>query len=273
MAVLVPAYQEGRGSSVPPTQRIERTQICLAQLDYDCATRELDAAQQHLAAMPTELQVAYLRLRAEVAMGSGRPADRQLRALLERAPAFDGTAYGWHKLWRVHLERVRAGMPDRRAPRLKAVVPAAVVAGQPARVVVVVMDRSLVTWVHLFTRSVDDTLHTVEMKPLSDGRYEATIEGAWVAPPQVAYWAEAYDEHGNGPGRLGHRGAPLTLPVAPRPVPPVAPPRAEAATRGVPWWGWALIGVGIAGVTAAAVAGGLAAAPANSTRRTATVTF
>ena len=77
----------------------------------------------------------------------------------------------------------------------------------------------------------------------SDGLCESTVPSRG----DFELWATAWDEHGNGPGRLGSAERPLFVPVdVQRPAPQVTPARWPRVV------GWSLVGAGLLAAGASA---------------------
>ena len=99
-----------------------------------------------------------------------------------------------------------------------------------------VRDESALFGAALYVEAADGKWSTVEPESVAPGWFEAIVPGK----PGVRYFFEVFDEHGNGPTRVGSAEVPFVLKapvgalVAVRPWAKFNPPTVQDSAP--PWW-------------------------------------
>jgi hypothetical protein len=220
------------------SERLQRAEVCMAALDFDCARRELEAAAPGIDTLSKSRH--HLRLVAEVALAQERPkdADSALDALLELAPDFAPQTGTWPDAWLAALDRAHKRAPDRSPPTLVVQAPTAAMDGQVIEISAETEDRSGVGRVMLYVaRTHGDALSFA--LGTTDGRHwRVKLDASLVRAPAVEFWVEAFDQHGNGPTRWGAPETPKSIVIS-------LPEIAEEAAFYETWWFWTAVGVGV----------------------------
>lgn len=197
---------------VAVNQSLERAQICIDALDYECAKQELAKARAISQDLPPEESARLHELGAVTALSLGEQADaeEELRKLLELRPEYEPKQGSWPPNWLNVLQRVRRGMPDRSPPRIvapKEVAPGYI--GHDWNLRIQVLDPGGVAAATFFLR-VDGEVKNISLAT-SDGEYwQCTVPGEWMKGEALTYWVEAYDRSGNGPSQYGSIDEPLS---------------------------------------------------------------
>ena len=210
---------EARATAAPPGAARTSVNGTLAEAkravdayDYRGAERLLRRVRRRLDALPPSEAQQALRLSAVVALSLDRfrEAEELLLALLKRSPGFAPQAGAWPPPWMQVFAAARRRVPDRYPPHLKINAPSSALAGRPLRVRIEASDPSGVDRVLVLLDSPSVTKTVTS----TDGRhFSAVIQGAYVQPPAVRFWVEAYDRYGNGPGYYAAPRRPTTVPV------------------------------------------------------------
>ena len=235
-----------RPQALEVKQALERAHLCVADLDYLCAERELATARETVEAAAGDLRIEVLRVSAEVALATDRQTDAEawLDGVLRLDPGYAPPAGAWPTAWREVLERARARLPDTQPPTVEGHLPTNVAAGAPLRVDAVVHDdRSGVAAVTLVVEGRDGEPLRFAMTAGEQGRWHATVPAELVSGSELALWIVATDRAGNGPASWGGPDAPRRVPIR-----AAAPPPAEEESLLEAWWLWTLVGVGVAGL-------------------------
>lgn len=138
------------------------------------------------------------------------------------------------------------------------------VQGAPLVLRAVIIDASGVFQPAVYVRSVGRHENYLSIAMVQEGapsHYQATIPASRVEGT-LEYFIEAFDEHGNGPARVGRPDAPIRLRAVlpslaqPSDSPGVqdrvdAPPPTEASVFRQ-WWFWTLVGAAVVGAAATA---------------------
>ena len=228
---------------VQPRHHLERAQICIDALDYECAHQELSKARPFSSELSVLEQRKLFELGAITALSMGQlaTAEDQLRKLLDIFPAFRPAEGAWPPNWLNVLKRVRLGMPDKEAPQI--VAPALVkkaYIGHDWVLDVQVIDTGGVAAVTLFIK-VEGELKQIAMSTSGGEDWRGLVPGSWLSTTSLSYWIEAFDRAGNGPSKLGSIDEPYQLTI-----------RRKALSASQPvykkWWFWtALVGVAAVG--------------------------
>jgi len=220
-----------------PQQSLERAQICIDALDYECAKEELAKARALGDALSPEEQIRLYELVALTALTLGQQADaeEELRKLLDIRPDFSPQAGSWPPNWLNVLERVRRGMPDRQAPRIVApeqMAPGYVGHDWPVRIQV--LDTGGVAAVTLFLH-VHGEVKNISLATSDGQHWQTVVPAVWLPEERLSYWVEAFDRAGNGPSRLGSIDDPLMLRLGEKMLSAPQPLYKK-------WWFWTLVG-------------------------------
>jgi hypothetical protein len=154
------------------------------------------------------------------------------------------------------LHTATAAHADTDAPEIEHARIERAALGQPITIRARITDKSAIFAPSLLVRQRGKKeFDTIELKKVGDV-FQAVIPADQVTG-DLEYVIEAFDEHGNGPGRAGTPEKPLVVrtfdasSVVAVPVPvPIPTPRSgsgEGAALGGKWWFWTLIGVAVVG--------------------------
>jgi tetratricopeptide (TPR) repeat protein len=218
-------------------QGLERAQICIDALDYECAQQELAKARALSQTLAPEEKARLHELGAVTALSLGEQAaaEEELRKLLELRPDYEPQQGSWPPNWLNVLQRVRKGMPDRRPPRI--VAPEQVAPGYTGHdwsMRIRVLDPGGVAAVTLFLR-VEGEMKNISLATSDGENWKCTVPAQWVNGEALLYWVEAYDRSGNGPSKHGSIDEPLTLKLGEK-VSGIHQPVYKK------WWFWTAIG-------------------------------
>jgi hypothetical protein len=231
--------------AVNPQQNIERAQICIDALDFECAQQELSKARPLSKGLNILNQRKLFELGAITALSLGKlaQAEDELRKLLDLVPRFRPQEGSWPPNWLNVLKRVRLGMPDKEPPRIQE--PTHLEEGYIGHdwaLKVRVLDESGVAGVTLFL-SLGGELKKITMRTSGGEGWEGVVPGSWLRATSISYWIEAFDRAGNGPSKLGSIDTPFQLELRAKPI-VLNQPIYEK------WWFWtALAGVAAVGGT------------------------
>ncbi|MFO0747507.1 MAG: hypothetical protein U1F43_17850 [Myxococcota bacterium] len=249
LMALVLALAVSADGPQPPGPALERARLCWAAVDADCAEAALVEVRKALDQLPAAEAQDALRLSAEVALSSDRPADARshIQAALERDPRW---APAWPPAWLAVVDEVRKILPDRLPPELEPDLPPTATPKKALRVFVHARDPSGVASVTVTAGA--DTFVCLT----ADGElWQVELPREMVKMPDLSLTIVAVDRAGNA--------ATLTR-VVPVALPPKPPEVATPVTSR--WWFWVAVGAGVAAVTTGVVllAGGGSAGPATS---------
>ena len=231
---------------ISPQQSLERAQICIEALDYECAQSELSKARIHEKMLASEQLIRLHRLGALTALSLGETleAEEELRRLLELRPDFTPEEGSWPPNWLNVLERVRRGMPDRLAPEIEVseqLSPA--YRNHDWTLNVEVLDAGGVAAVTLFV-AVDGRVENIPMATPNGKTWRAVVSAQWMVGSELQYWVEAYDRAGNGPSHWGSVDTPKRVSLSQK-ISSVDQPLHQK------WWFWTALGgvVAVGGAT------------------------
>lgn len=216
--------------------KIERARICIAGLDFECASIELSACRDMMENEGLETKVLIYRMSAEVALAlkDFESAEKFLRLLLELNPEFTPQKGQWPPTWLEILKKAQDSVPDRMPPKVL-LEEVEGKEGEMLEIRVRTEDRSGVGGVkcHIKGKGDFDLL-------TKDGKlWTVTIPKEFVSKPYLEVWLEAYDQLGNGPTMVGDEQSPIKIKVRGN--------REDAKSMLSNWWFWGVMSLAIIG--------------------------